>query len=147
MTTEESNLSSFVKYNRRELRVTQEELAEKAGVGLRFIRDLEQGKKSLRMDKVNQVLQLFGYNLSPQSDRVLDPFYIHRHHFNRNVQIELKNRITLVGFIIKDVFRHNLITSWQFVSNNNAKAFRKTNDEKLIRIIDHPDIESIQNIG
>lgn len=42
-------------------RLTQPELAAKAGVGLRFIRDLEQGKETLRLDKVNQVLQLFGY--------------------------------------------------------------------------------------
>lgn len=40
--------------------LTQEELASKAGVGLRFVRDLEQGKKTLRLDKVNQVLSLFG---------------------------------------------------------------------------------------
>ena len=40
--------------------MTQEELALKAGVGLRFIRELEQGKETLRLDKVNQVLSLFG---------------------------------------------------------------------------------------
>jgi uncharacterized pyridoxal phosphate-containing UPF0001 family protein len=48
-----------------------QELAEKAGVGLRFIRDLEQGKTTLRMDKVNQVLKLFGQELGPQPvDRI-----------------------------------------------------------------------------
>jgi len=146
MSPEESSLSSFIKFNRRELKLTQEELAEKAGVGLRFIRDLEQGKKSLRMDKVNQVLQLFGYSLSPNSDRALDPFYIHRHHFNRNVRIILKNRTTLVGFIVGDVIRHHLITGWKFVANNVAKAYRKTQDEGLVKIINHADIESIQNI-
>ena len=46
--------------------LTTRELAEKAGVGLRFIRDMEQGKSSLRMDKVNQVLELFGYKLLPE---------------------------------------------------------------------------------
>jgi len=146
MSSEESSLSSFVKYNRRELKLTQEELAEKAGVGLRFIRDLEQGKESLRMDKVNQVLKLFGYSMSPKSDRALDPFYIHRHHFNRNVHIVLKNRTILIGFIIGDVIRHHLITGWKFVANNHAKTYKKTKDEGLIRIIDHADIESIQNI-
>jgi predicted transcriptional regulator len=40
-------------------------LAEKAGVGLRFVRDLEQGKSTLRMDKVNQILELFGMELYP----------------------------------------------------------------------------------
>lgn len=54
-------LSDFVKEKRSAARLTQPELAEKAGVGLRFVRDLEQGKETLRLDKVNQVLQLFGY--------------------------------------------------------------------------------------
>lgn len=50
----------FVKQKRKELKLTQEELALNAGVGLRFVRDLEQGKKTLRLDKVNDVLALFG---------------------------------------------------------------------------------------
>ena len=52
--------SAFVKQKRKEFNLTQEELASKAGVGLRFIRDLEQGKETVRLDKVNQVLALFG---------------------------------------------------------------------------------------
>jgi y4mF family transcriptional regulator len=56
-------LSQFVKERRKKLGLTQEDLSFKAGVGLRFIRDLEQGKESLRMDKVNQVLSLFGHEL------------------------------------------------------------------------------------
>jgi len=59
------SLSSFVKTKRKKLKLTQPQLAEKAGVGLRFVRDLEQGKKSLRTDKINQVLWLFGYELGP----------------------------------------------------------------------------------
>jgi y4mF family transcriptional regulator len=57
------NLATFVKAKRKSVQLTQPELSEKAGVGLRFIRELEQGKQSLRMDKVNQVLQLFGYEI------------------------------------------------------------------------------------
>ncbi len=59
-------LSDFLKEKRKKLRLTQQQLAEKAGVGLRFVRDLEQGKNTLRMDKVNQVLKLFGQELGPQ---------------------------------------------------------------------------------
>ncbi len=59
------NLASFIKQKRRSVHLTQSELAEKAGVGLRFIRELEQGKQTLRLDKVNQVLQLFGYEAGP----------------------------------------------------------------------------------
>lgn len=58
-------LPEFLKEKRKQARLTQPELAEKAGVGLRFIRELEQGKTSLRMDKVNQVLKLFGHELNP----------------------------------------------------------------------------------
>lgn len=53
-------LSDFIKEKRKQLNLTQPELAERAGVGLRFIRELEQGKESVRLDKVNQVLALFG---------------------------------------------------------------------------------------
>ncbi len=45
---------------RKEHNLTQVELSEKSGVGLRFVRELEQGKQTLRLDKVNQVLSLFG---------------------------------------------------------------------------------------
>jgi len=58
-------LIEFVKSRRKALDLTQEDFAKKAGVGLRFLRDLEQGKINLRMDKVNQVLSLFGHELAP----------------------------------------------------------------------------------
>lgn len=59
------NLNRFVKERRKSLGLTQEDLSYKAGVGLRFVRDLEQGKESLMIDKVNQVLSLFGHELGP----------------------------------------------------------------------------------
>lgn len=58
-----NNLSVFVRNRRKQLGLTQTELAEKASVGLRFVRDLEQGKLSLRTDKVNDVLRLFGFEI------------------------------------------------------------------------------------
>ncbi|MBK9318627.1 MAG: helix-turn-helix transcriptional regulator [Bacteroidetes bacterium] len=51
------------KVERRSVHLTQPELAEKAGIGLRFIRELEQGKESLKLDKVNKVLNLFGFEV------------------------------------------------------------------------------------
>lgn len=60
------NLSAFIKERRERAGLNQAALAAKAGVGLRFIRDMEQGKATLRMDKVNQVLALFGHELAPQ---------------------------------------------------------------------------------
>ena len=64
---ERLELNQFVKKKRKSLGLTQEELALKAGVGLRFIRELERGKPTLQMDKVNQVLKLFGYELGAVS--------------------------------------------------------------------------------
>ena len=63
-------LNQFVRQKRKSLGLTQKELSLKAGVGLRFIRELERGKLSLQMHKVNQVLKMFGYELAPvASDR------------------------------------------------------------------------------
>ena len=56
-------LNEFVKLKRHSVHLTQPELAEKAGIGLRFIRELEQGKESLKLDKVNKVLNLFGFEV------------------------------------------------------------------------------------
>lgn len=63
MTT--NKLSTEVKVLRKRYNLTQEELAFKSGVGLRFVRELEQGKPTVRLDKVNQVLKLFNYELEP----------------------------------------------------------------------------------
>lgn len=57
------SLNEYVKSKRKSLGLSREELALKAGVGLRFLRELEQGKETLKMDKVNQVLKLFGMQL------------------------------------------------------------------------------------
>lgn len=65
------NLCDFLKNQRKIHGLTQIDLARKAGVGLRFVRELEQGKPTLRMDKVNQVLQLFGKRLGPVDWRPL----------------------------------------------------------------------------
>ena len=60
---EQNKLSLTIKQLRKEYRLTQEDLAVKSGVGLRFVREMEQGKPTLRMDKVNQVLELFNMEL------------------------------------------------------------------------------------
>ena len=58
-------VADFVKEMRRQFGLTQVDLADKSGVGLRFVRELEQGKQTLRLDKVNQVLGLFGRQVGP----------------------------------------------------------------------------------
>lgn len=66
------NLQEFLKQKRKSVNMTQVDLADKAGVGLRFIRELEQGKTTLRLDKVNQVLDLFGHKMAPVADKLIE---------------------------------------------------------------------------
>jgi len=58
-----NNFSKFIKSKRKEFKMTQKDLSYITGVGLRFVRDLEQGKSTLRLDKVNQVLSIFQYQV------------------------------------------------------------------------------------
>lgn len=69
-----SPLAAFVKQRRKLLKLSQPDLAAKAGVGLRFVRELEQGKATLRLDKVNLVLRLFGHELAPAPLDRAQPF-------------------------------------------------------------------------
>jgi y4mF family transcriptional regulator len=64
-----NQLSEFVKSKRKQLGLTQEEFAEKAGVALTVIRKIEQGKENLSLSKVNQVLSLFGHVLVPTNEK------------------------------------------------------------------------------
>ena len=60
-----SELSDFVKTRRKQLGLTQEEFAEKAGVALTVVRKIEQDKENLSLSKVNQVLMMFGHTVGP----------------------------------------------------------------------------------
>ena len=53
-------IAGFIKQSRKAAGLTQEEFALRSGLGLRFVRELEQGKQTVRMDKVNQALAMFG---------------------------------------------------------------------------------------
>ena len=55
-----NNIGEFIKQERKKAGLTQEEFALRAGLGLRFVRELEQGKETVRLDKVNQALKMFG---------------------------------------------------------------------------------------
>ncbi len=60
-----NNIGAFIKTERRKLGLTQEEFAVRSGLGLRFVRELEQGKETVRLDKVNQALAMFGMEVVP----------------------------------------------------------------------------------
>ena len=60
-----SAISEFIKANRKKAGLTQEEFALRSGLGLRFVRELEQGKETVRMDKVNKALAMFGAEAVP----------------------------------------------------------------------------------
>lgn len=145
--------ASFLKYHRKKLNLTQEELANKAGVGIRFIREMEQGKETLQLNKVNQVLSLFGFCMSPTKIGV-DPYEvalnlkndIRLKYFNKAVKINLKNRIEKYGFIMDEIidFNENKILGWKFISNNNAIKWQKNKEDKLIETILHSDIHNIE---
>lgn len=60
-----SKLAEFVKTRRKQLNLTQDEFAEKAGVALTVIRKIEQGRENLSLSKVNQVLRMFGHVTGP----------------------------------------------------------------------------------
>ena len=60
-----NKIAVFIKENRKAAELTQEEFAMRSGLGLRFVRELEQGKETVRMDKVNQALSMFGAEAIP----------------------------------------------------------------------------------
>lgn len=60
-----NKIAEFVKKSRRAAGLTQEEFAIRSGLGLRFVRDLEQGKETVRMDKVNVALAMFDMEAVP----------------------------------------------------------------------------------
>lgn len=60
-----NKIAKYIKENRKAAGLTQEEFALRSGLGLRFIRELEQGKATVRMDKVNVALAMFGMEAVP----------------------------------------------------------------------------------
>lgn len=140
-----NNLSAFIKYHRKKRKLSQEQLASNAGVGLRFVREIEQGKETLQLDKVNQVLGLFGFNLYPSKPKV-DAYEVYWKYLNKTVQIELLNKVIKSGMLVKEVIdqTENKISAWQFVPMNHAVKYLRKPDEKLTEIILHNDIQTIE---
>lgn len=68
-------IANLVRAKRKELGYTQQELSRRIGVGLRFLKELELGKPTLRIDKVNQVLHYLGYELQPLPRKKTFPIF------------------------------------------------------------------------
>ncbi len=66
------DLATFVKERRKEVNLTQEEFAERAGIALTVLRKIEQGKTNLNLDKVNLILELFGHELAPVNRKEIE---------------------------------------------------------------------------
>lgn len=140
-----NSISSFIKFQRKKLKITQEELAVKAGVGLRFIRELEQGKTTVQLNKVEQVLNLFGFQLTPKR-QVLDAYKIFWDYLNKGVKIILANKKIIYGIILEEIIdkQENKIAKWKFLPNKNAIQYQQKPDDNLIEIINHDDIIDIE---
>ncbi|MEY2829687.1 MAG: hypothetical protein RIQ33_1545 [Bacteroidota bacterium] len=141
-----NHLSTFIRFQRKKLGITQGELAVKAGVGVRFIRDLEQGKPTVQLDKIEQVLGLFGFQLTPTKLK-LDAYDIFWNYLNKGVKLTLTNKVIKYGIIIAEIIdkKENKIAAWKFVPNNNAIQYQQKPDDKLTETIVHSDIITIEN--
>lgn len=67
-----NEIAKFIKKSRKKAGLTQQEFALRSGLGLQFVRELEQGKETVRMDKVNQALAMFGMQAVPGIKRFSD---------------------------------------------------------------------------
>ena len=67
-----STIGNYIKQERKKVGLTQEEFAMRSGLGLRFVRELEQGKETVRLDKVNQALAMFGKEAVPGTKEVIN---------------------------------------------------------------------------
>jgi y4mF family transcriptional regulator len=141
-----NNLATFVRFQRKRLGITQAELAAKAGVGLRFIRELEQGKTSLQLDKVEQVLQLFGFQLTPAIQHI-DAYGVFWQHLKKGVRITLANKTIKNGILLEELIdkKTRKIFAWRFIPNHHVIQYQQKPDDTLTETILHADILAIEN--
>jgi len=136
-------IAAFVKFNREKLGITQLELAEKTGTGIRFIRDLEQGKLSIRLDKADKVLALFGHRLAPVSDAT-DPYQLWYAYKEKAVEVTLTNKTKHQGFLMKEIRdARNTIVGWLLVPFPNILEWTRLEDEKIATRINQNEIAEI----
>jgi y4mF family transcriptional regulator len=138
-----TNIAAFVKYHRDKQKLTQEQLAEMTGVGLHFIRDLEQGRAKLRLDKVNDVLSFFGFHLGPNINGN-DPWQIWHTFLGEAVTITKTNKEEVIGFLIREIKdEKNNIIAWKVLPNLKALEWREKKDNSLLIEVKQSEIADI----
>jgi y4mF family transcriptional regulator len=139
-----NSISAFIKYNREKLKLTQEMLADKTGVGIHFIRDIEQGKSSLRLDKLNKVLAIFGHRMAPVPDAI-DAFQLWYAYKDKAVEIMLKDKRSISGFLVEEIRdERNSIVAWKLVPFPHILQWQSEKSDTWIEIIRHQDIDHIE---
>jgi y4mF family transcriptional regulator len=144
MKKEISPLAAYIKYKRTEYKLSQKDLSEKAGLGIRFIRDLEQGKQTLRLDKINHLLSMFGHEMRPQRSGI-DRYVILTTYLNKDVSVTLKTNEKIQGVIIPDFLNEENITTWTLVKSKRKKEYKKTKNKDLTIQIMHENIHRIEH--
>ncbi|MEO7695089.1 MAG: hypothetical protein ABIS36_14120, partial [Chryseolinea sp.] len=117
------------------------------GVGIHFIRDIEQNKSSLRLDKVDQVLALFGYKMGPVIN-AFNPFQVWMSMKDRPVKILHKDRTSQEGFLMGEIRDgKGSIVAWKLLPLPLALAYKQKANDMLLRTIQQNDIENIELIN
>ncbi len=138
-----TNIAAFVKFNREKLKLTQEKLAEISGVGIHFIRNLEQNRAGLRFDKVNQVLAVFGFHLAPSAN-AHDPWQIWKDFLGQPVRILKYDGKEVIGFLMEPVRdEKSNIVAWQVLPNPLALEWKETKNNSLYVEVKQADIKEI----
>jgi hypothetical protein len=122
----------------------QEELARKAGVGIHFLRDLEQGKESQKMEKLNQLLRYFGYCLSPVPEKMACPYSILSEALEKKIKIYLRKNGSISGTLVGFQTKNDHIIRFKIVADDYLKEYKSTHHPSLVQFVEHIDIETWQ---
>lgn len=140
-----TNIAAFVKYHREKQKLTQDQLSKMTGLGIHFIRDLEQGRSKLRLDKVNVLLSFFGFHLGPlPSFNGNDPWQIWNTFINKAVTIIKTDKQKINGFLIREIKdeKSNII-AWKVLPNPSALEWKASNDDTLLIEVKQNEIAEI----
>lgn len=139
-----NNIAAFVKYNRKKLQLTQEQLATMSGLGIHFIRNLEQGSLKLSLDKVNQLFRFFGFYLSPVPNTTISSWQIWCTYLNKAVVITKTNKTQVLGFLMCEVRdEKGNIVAWKVSPNPKTIDWHEKKDETQWQTVKQNEIAEI----